>query len=63
MSFILIQIYEEPLETCITERFCINSKDDVLLYTSYVFLNIVIIVAAIAGAYKIGKRLGNNIKV
>ena len=63
MSFMLIQIYEEPLETCITVRFCINSKEDVLLYTGYVFVNILIILVAIAGAYKIGKRLGNKIKV
>ncbi|PNQ73784.1 hypothetical protein C1T31_05470 [Hanstruepera neustonica] len=63
MSFMLIQIYEEPLETCVTARFCINSKEDVLLYTGYVFVNIIIILVAIAVAYKIGKRLGNKIKV
>ena len=63
MSFMLIQIYEETLETCITESFCINSKNDVLLYTCYVFVNMGVIILAIAGAYKIGKRLGNNIKV
>ena len=63
LSFLLIKIYEEPLETCITETFCINSKDDIVLYALYVFFTICILIAAIAGAYAIGKRLGNTIKV
>lgn len=63
LSFLLIKIYEDVLETCITESFCINSKDDVLLYTLYVFVTICIVISAIAGAYAVGKALGNKVKV
>lgn len=63
LSFLLIKIYDEPLETCITATFCINSKDDIGLYTLYVFFTISILIASIAGAYAIGKHLGNKIKV
>ena len=63
LSYLLIKIYEDTLETCLTESFCINSKDDVLLYTLYVFVTISIVIASISGAYAIGKRLGNTIKV
>ena len=62
-SFLLIKIYEDTLETCITDTFCINSNDDILLYTVYIFVSFCIIIAAIAGAYLIGKKLGNQIKV
>jgi preprotein translocase subunit SecE len=63
VSFLLLQIYEETLETCIIDAFCINSKEDVLLYTLYVFLNILIVVLAIVGAYAIGRKLALYIKV
>ncbi len=63
MSFLLIQIYEEDLETCITDTFCINSNEDILLYTMYVFVNISIVILSIVGAYSIGKRLANYIKI
>ncbi|TYA54788.1 hypothetical protein [Formosa maritima] len=63
MSFLLIQIYEETLETCIVDTFCINSNDNILLYTLYVFVNMSMVILAIAGAYVIGKKLGNYFKV
>jgi len=63
LSFLLIKIYEETLETCLWESFCINSKDNVLLYTVYVFLTMCIIIGSIIGAYALGKRLGHKIKV
>ncbi|GGG53990.1 hypothetical protein [Bizionia arctica] len=63
MSFLLLQIYEETLEACITDTFCINSKEDMLLYTLYVFANICIVVLSIAGAYAIGRKLAQYIKV
>jgi hypothetical protein len=63
VSFLLLQIYEETLETCITDTFCINSKDNILLYTLYVFLNIIIVVGSIVGAYAIGRKLAKYIKV
>jgi hypothetical protein len=63
VSFLLIKIYEDTLETCLTESFCINSKDDILIYTLYVFVSFCILITAIAGAYTIGKKLGNQIKV
>ena len=62
ISFLMTFFSEKELEACITRSFCFNSKDDILLYTLYVFLNIVIVVLAIFGAYLIGKRLANLIK-
>jgi hypothetical protein len=63
VSFLLLQIYEETLETCIADTFCINSKEDVLLYTLYVFLNIITIILAIVGAYAIGRKIANYFKI
>ncbi|PWK18726.1 hypothetical protein [Xanthomarina spongicola] len=63
ISYLLIQIYEDTLQTCITDTFCINSKEDVILYTLYVFVNMSIVILSIAGAYAIGKKLGNYFKV
>lgn len=63
LSFLLLKIYEETLETCITDTFCINSKENVLLYTIYIFSNILIVVLSIVGAYAIGKKLATYIKV
>ena len=54
-SFLLIKINEDPLETCLWDSFCINSKDSLLLYTVYVFLTICLIIGSIAGAYALGK--------
>ncbi len=62
-SFLLTQIYKETLETCLTSTFCIDSKDNVILYSLYVFFNILIIIFAIIGAYIVGKKLGNYFKV
>ena len=63
VSFLLLQMYQETLETCITEDFCINSKDNLLLYTLYVFTNICIVILSIVGAYAIGKKLSQYIKI
>lgn len=63
MSFLLLQIYEDRLETCITDTFCINSQEDIMLYTLYVFVNMCIVILSIAGAYAIGKKLANYIKI
>lgn len=53
---------KKKLETCIVSDFCFNSKDNVFLYSFYVFSTIVIVVFAIFLAYKFGKRFGNAIK-
>jgi len=63
VSFLLLQFYQETIETCITDNFCINSKEDVLLYTFYVFANICIVILSIVGAYAIGKKLSQYIKI
>lgn len=63
VSFLLLQLYQETIETCITDNFCINSKEDVLLYTFYVFANICIVILSIVGAYAIGKKLSQYIKI
>ncbi len=62
-SFLLIQINDDTLKTCLTSTYCINSQDDVLFYTLYVFFNIAIVILAIFGAYIVGKKLGNYFKV
>ena len=62
-SFLLTQIYEDALETCLTSTFCINSKENVMLYSLYVFFNILIVIFAIIGAYIVGKKLGNRYKI
>ena len=61
-SFTLTFLQEEAKEICFTPNLCFNSKDNVLTYTFYVFLNIIIVVLAIIGAYIIGKKLGNLLK-
>ncbi|MCX7549281.1 hypothetical protein [Xanthomarina sp. F2636L] len=63
VSFLLLQMYQEALETCITDTFCINSKEDVLLYTLYVFANICIVVLAIVGAYAFGRKMAREFKI
>ena len=62
-SFLLTQIYEDPLEACLTSTYCINSKDNVLMYTFYVYFNILLVIFAVLGAYIVGKKLGNRFKV
>ncbi|MBT8260233.1 MAG: hypothetical protein HKO92_01210 [Flavobacteriaceae bacterium] len=61
-SFALTFLQTKQAEICFTSNFCFNSKDDILLYTIYVFLNIIIVVLAILAAYLIGRKLGNIIK-
>ena len=63
MSYSLVQMYEEPLQTCIIRDFCINSTENPLLYTLFVFCNIAIIILAFAGAYILGKKLKSVLKV
>ncbi len=62
VSFFMTQFSEKILEACLTDTFCFNSKDNVLVYTLYVFLNIIIVVLAIFGAYIFGKNLADQIK-
>lgn len=57
LSFALVQIYKEPLQTCFTTDFCINSIDDRLLYTLFIFSNMAIVILAFVGAYLGGKKL------
>jgi len=61
-SFALTFLQEKSKEICFTSGFCFNSKKDVLLYTIYIFLNIIVLVLAILVAYIIGRNLGNLIK-
>ncbi|WP_299778523.1 hypothetical protein [uncultured Formosa sp.] len=53
---------KKTLEMCLTSDFCFNSKDNVFLYSFYVFSTIAIIVLVIFIAYKFGKRFGNAVK-
>jgi len=62
VSFLMTYFSETVLEACFTSTFCFNSNDDIMLYTLYVFLNIVIVILAIYGAYLIGRKLANLIK-
>ncbi|MDW5287708.1 hypothetical protein [Formosa sp. PL04] len=52
----------KKLEACFFSDFCFNSKDDVFLYSLYVFTTIAIIAFTVFIAYKFGKRFGNAIK-
>jgi uncharacterized protein YqhQ len=62
VSFLLTYFSKTVLEACLTKTFCFNSKDDIVIYTLFVFLNIVIVISAIFGAYIIGRKLANLIK-
>lgn len=61
-SFSLTFIVEESSEICFISRFCFQSKENIFLYTLYVFFNIIIVLLAIIVAYIIGKKIGNKIK-
>lgn len=62
VSFLMTYFSESLMEACLTKTFCFNSKDNIAIYTLYVFLNIVIVISAIFGAYIIGRKLANFIK-
>ena len=62
VSFLLTYFSDEKMEACLTDTYCFNSKNNVLVYTFYVFFNIVIVVLAIFGAYIFGKKLAGLIK-
>ncbi len=62
VSFLMTYFSEVRLEACLFNNFCFNSKDDLILYTLYVFTNIAVVVLAIFIAYMIGKKLANIIK-
>lgn len=62
VSFIMTYFSETTLEACITDTFCINSKDNLILYSFYVFITIVTVVLAITFAYLFGKRFADLIK-
>jgi uncharacterized protein YqhQ len=62
VSFLMTYFSETVMESCLAKTFCFNSKDDIVIYTLYVFLNIVIVISAIFGAYIIGRKLAKLIK-
>jgi uncharacterized protein YqhQ len=62
VSFLLTYFSETVLEACLTKTFCFNSIDNIIIYTLFVFFNIVIVISSIFGAYIIGKKLANLIK-
>ena len=62
VSFLMTYFSDKTMEACLTDTYCFNSKDNVLVYTLYVFFNIVIVVLAIFGAYIFGKKLSDLIK-
>ena len=61
VSFLMTYFAENKLEACLSKSFCFNSKDDLLIYTFYVFSNIIIVIAAVLGAYLVGRKLANQI--
>lgn len=52
----------KKLEVCLFSDLCFNSRDDVFLYSFYVFTTIAVIVIAVFVAYKFGKRFGSALK-
>ena len=63
ISFLLPFLYEDVVEVCLTNTYCINSQDNWLQYGFYVFFIIIILLLAVYGAYIIGKKLGQKLKV
>ncbi|WP_452226091.1 hypothetical protein [Lacinutrix cladophorae] len=61
-SFSLTFLTEKSSEICFIPSFCFQSKENIFLYTLYIFLNIIIILLGIIVAYIIGKKLGEKIK-
>ena len=62
-SFSLTFLQEDAIDVCLTSTFCFNSKDSLGLFALYIFMNIVILVLAIFGAYIIGKKIGDKFKL
>ncbi|MGJ5643436.1 hypothetical protein [Formosa sp. S-31] len=62
ISVILTLSSKQTLEACLFTGFCFTSKDNVVLYTLYVFATLFIIVFAIISAYLIGKKIGERYK-
>ncbi|WP_055442824.1 hypothetical protein [Lacinutrix himadriensis] len=62
-SFSLTFMVEESSEVCFISSFCFQSKENIFLYTLYIFFNIIIVLLTIIVAYIIGKKIGNKIKV
>ena len=62
-SFSLTFLQEDAIDVCLTSTFCFNSKESVGLFALYIFVNIIIIVLAIFGAYIIGKKIGDKFKL
>ena len=63
VSFLLPMLYDQDVSVCITDTFCLNSQQDVILYPLYIFCTIVILILAIYGAYVMGKKIGDRFKV
>lgn len=61
LSFIMTQFAKESIEVCFLSDYCINSSEDKLWYTLYVFITNVIIVFGVYFAYRIGKYLASKI--
>ena len=61
VSFLMTYFSDKPLEACVG-TFCFNSIDYLVVYSLYVFFNIVIVVLAIFGAYVFGKKLADLVK-
>lgn len=62
VSFFMTYFSEKVLHACIG-NYCFNSQDNLLVYTLYVFLTIIIVVLAVFGAYLLGKKIGDSIKI
>lgn len=62
-SFSLTFLQEKAIEVCLTSEFCFDSKENILLYALYIFVNILVIVLAIFGAYIVGKKIGKRFQL
>ena len=61
VSFFMTYYSEKILNACIGS-WCFNSKDNLIIYSLYVFSTIVIVVLAIFAAYLFGRKLAGQIK-
>lgn len=64
LSFLLTQFNSDEKEFCfLIDSLCFSSSQDKGLYIIYTFLNLLILIFAVFGAYLIGKKMGDRMQI
>jgi uncharacterized membrane protein len=64
MSFALSLFSKETTQFCfLIDNYCYTSTENPIAFTSYIFLNLWILILGITIAYLIGKKIGDRIKI